>query len=108
MKVSTLLTTLCVLGVASSADPTAQCDNGPVQCCATVGLPTDSVVSPLLGLLGVVVPDMSTPVGLTFVDISDVEIDVTALGSRTRYLMHFKFIVVGKDVVFRTTLGSLA
>lgn len=65
MKVSTLLTTLCVLGVASSADPTSQCDNGPVQCCATVGLPTDSAVSPLLGLLGVVVPDMSTQVGLT-------------------------------------------
>ncbi|KAK6835919.1 hypothetical protein RU639_002099 [Aspergillus parasiticus] len=70
MKVPTLLITLGVLGVASSADPTSQCDYGPVQCCQRVGLPTDSAVGLLLGLLGVAVQDMSTLVGLTCNPIS--------------------------------------
>ncbi|KAI0707285.1 fungal hydrophobin [Earliella scabrosa] len=36
-----------------------------LQCCQTVGRPTDGPVALLLSLLGVVIKDPSTPIGLT-------------------------------------------
>ncbi|KAE8168322.1 hypothetical protein BDV40DRAFT_97994 [Aspergillus tamarii] len=64
MKVSILLATLSVLGVASSAEPASQC-TGTLQCCQRLGLPSDQSVALLLGLVGLPISESNSPVGLT-------------------------------------------
>jgi hypothetical protein len=50
--------------------PASQCNTGPIQCCNTVQRADSPAVAPLLGLLGVVVEDITALVGATCSPIS--------------------------------------
>ncbi|KAH0830205.1 hydrophobin 2 [Lanmaoa asiatica] len=43
----------------------SQCNTGSMQCCTTTTTANDPVAAALLGLLGIVVGDLTTTVGLT-------------------------------------------
>ncbi|KIP07519.1 hydrophobin-like protein, partial [Phlebiopsis gigantea 11061_1 CR5-6] len=45
--------------------PASSCSTGPVQCCNTVTTASNPQASSLLGLLGIVVGDLTTVVGIT-------------------------------------------
>ncbi|TFK26942.1 fungal hydrophobin [Coprinopsis marcescibilis] len=47
-----------------------QCNTGPVQCCNSVQRADSEAASKLLALLGIVVQDLSIPIGLTCSPIS--------------------------------------
>ncbi|KAJ3996825.1 hydrophobin 2 [Lentinula boryana] len=55
---------LATLAVATPA-PRDTCSTGPVQCCQTVEPASSSGVASLLGLLGIVLQDLTVDVGLT-------------------------------------------
>ncbi|TFK43774.1 fungal hydrophobin [Crucibulum laeve] len=50
--------------------PASQCATGPIQCCKSVEPATSAAVSKALGLLGIVVQDVTALVGLTCDPIS--------------------------------------
>ncbi|EJD00318.1 hydrophobin 2 [Fomitiporia mediterranea MF3/22] len=47
-----------------------QCNTGPIQCCQSVQPASSSAASTLLGLLGIVLQDLTVDVGLTCSPIS--------------------------------------
>ncbi|KAF5346289.1 hypothetical protein D9758_011495 [Tetrapyrgos nigripes] len=51
-------------------EPASQCNTGPIQCCNSVDKAGSSAVTPLLGLLGVVIQDLNVLVGVTCSPIS--------------------------------------
>ncbi|KAJ3785587.1 hydrophobin 2 [Lentinula aff. detonsa] len=55
---------LATLAVATPA-PRDTCSTGPVQCCQTVEPASSSGVAGILGLLGIVLQDLTVDVGLT-------------------------------------------
>ncbi|KAF9473249.1 hydrophobin [Pholiota conissans] len=61
---------------APSGGISNSCNTGPVQCCNSVTSSESPVISTLLGLLGVVLGDVTTQVGLTCSPLS-----VVGLGS---------------------------
>lgn len=50
---------------AATGSPSNQCNTGSTLCCQSSGQATDPTISKLLGLLGVVVQDVTTLVGVT-------------------------------------------
>lgn len=73
-KLSALATlavaTLAVATPARRNEPAGQCSTGELQCCDSVQAANSDAVSKLLGLLGVVVQDVTALVGLTCSPIS--------------------------------------
>ncbi|RGP74787.1 hydrophobin [Fusarium sporotrichioides] len=59
-------TTESAVAASSTTAASGQCvAPASLQCCQTIGTPTNSQVSLLLGLLGIVIRDTSTSIGLT-------------------------------------------
>ncbi|KDQ53856.1 hypothetical protein JAAARDRAFT_38816 [Jaapia argillacea MUCL 33604] len=63
-------TTLSILAVATAAwdttpIPASDCTTGPIQCCNTVETASDPAAAGILALLGIVLQDLTTEVGLT-------------------------------------------
>ncbi|KAF6756238.1 hydrophobin-251 [Ephemerocybe angulata] len=56
--------------VALATLAAAQCNTGPVQCCNSVQRADEPSVAKLLGLLGIVVQDVTIPIGVTCSPIS--------------------------------------
>ncbi|KAF9556927.1 fungal hydrophobin, partial [Agrocybe pediades] len=50
--------------------PASQCTAGQLQCCNSTGTASESSISALLGLLGIVVQDVTAVVGVTCSPIS--------------------------------------
>ncbi|KAF8154240.1 hydrophobin-251 [Crassisporium funariophilum] len=68
---------LATLAVATPArrnppatTPASQCNTGDLQCCNSAQAANSAAVAPLLGLLGIVVQDVTALVGLTCSPIS--------------------------------------
>ncbi|KAH8109099.1 hydrophobin-251 [Phellopilus nigrolimitatus] len=64
---------LAVLAVATPAPtspPPSQCDTGPIQCCSSVQSAGSPSIASLLGLLGIVVQDVTVPIGVNCSPIS--------------------------------------
>ena len=65
------LSTLVILAVATPAPTTnggtagSSCSTGPLQCCQSVQAANSVAASTLLATLGVVVQDVTTPIGIT-------------------------------------------
>ncbi|KAF9552093.1 fungal hydrophobin, partial [Agrocybe pediades] len=55
---------------AATGTPASQCTTGQLQCCNSTGAASDSAISALLGLLGVVVQDVTALVGVNCSPIS--------------------------------------
>ncbi|KAF9039627.1 fungal hydrophobin [Hymenopellis radicata] len=63
--------TVTVTAPGSTATiPAGSCNTGPIQCCNSVQSGSSDPVSILLGLLGIVLPDLNLLVGLTCSPIS--------------------------------------
>ncbi|CAA7260093.1 unnamed protein product [Cyclocybe aegerita] len=73
-KLSTLATVTLAVTLAALAAATpvqrAECTTGPVQCCNSVQSANDPAAAALLGLLGIVVQDVTVQVGLTCTPIT--------------------------------------
>ena len=67
-----VVTSLAILAAATPMPnvPASQCTTGPIQCCNSVQKASDPSVSKLLGLLGIVVQDVTALVGVTCSPIS--------------------------------------
>ncbi|KAH0830196.1 fungal hydrophobin [Lanmaoa asiatica] len=68
-RFSALLSVAALAAVAAAAPSVlearvSQCDTGPIKCCKTVTTAGDPAVTPLLGLLGIVIGDINAVVGL--------------------------------------------
>ncbi|KAE9407600.1 hydrophobin 2 [Gymnopus androsaceus JB14] len=63
--VSAALATLAVATPTLRGEPASSCSTGPVQCCNTVEPASSSAAAGLLGLLGIVLQDLTVDVGLT-------------------------------------------
>ena len=61
---------LAVLAVATPTPGAEQCNTGDLQCCQSVQSSSNSLVSTLLGLLGVVLGGVNVPIGVTCSPIS--------------------------------------
>ncbi|KAF9556930.1 hypothetical protein CPC08DRAFT_764924 [Agrocybe pediades] len=61
MQFKTVAATLALGATLAAATgiPAGQCSTGPIQCCASTGHSDDTTISKLLGLLGVVVQDVT-------------------------------------------------
>ncbi|KAF9552094.1 fungal hydrophobin [Agrocybe pediades] len=72
MQFKTLAATLALGATLAAATgiPAGQCTTGPIQCCASTGHSDDTTISKLLGLLGVVVQDVTALIGVTCSPIS--------------------------------------
>ncbi|KAJ3545443.1 hypothetical protein NMY22_g2445 [Coprinellus aureogranulatus] len=59
-------------GIAARAEPSGvnQCNTGPIQCCQKVTTARDPVAGLIISLLGIVIKDLSTVVGLTCSPVS--------------------------------------
>ncbi|EAU87415.2 CoH1 [Coprinopsis cinerea okayama7 len=65
--------TLATVAIAAPSNLEArqgQCNTGPVQCCNSVQRADSEAASKLLGLLGIVVQDVSIPIGITCTPIT--------------------------------------
>ncbi|EJF63708.1 fungal hydrophobin [Dichomitus squalens LYAD-421 SS1] len=51
-------------------EPASSCSTGPVQCCNTVTTASDPAAAGILGLLGIVLQDLTVAVGLSCSPIS--------------------------------------
>lgn len=64
----TALTTLALAAVAvaipTGSAPSNQCNTGPIQCCQSVQRADAPTASDLLGLLGIVVKDLTAQIGM--------------------------------------------
>ncbi|KAE9407602.1 hydrophobin 2 [Gymnopus androsaceus JB14] len=63
--VSAALATLAAATPTLRNEPASSCTTGPVQCCNTVEPASSSAAAGLLGLLGIVVQDLTVAVGIT-------------------------------------------
>ncbi|KAJ3987022.1 hydrophobin 2 [Lentinula detonsa] len=63
--VSAALATLAVATPAPRGEPASSCSTGPVQCCQSVEPASSSSAAGVLGLLGIVLQDLTVDVGLT-------------------------------------------
>ncbi|PAV14909.1 fungal hydrophobin [Pyrrhoderma noxium] len=68
------VTTTVTVTAPASSTPVSQCNTGPIQCCQSTQTASSPVVSTLLGLLGVVVGDVTALVGVTCSPISGIGI----------------------------------
>ena len=50
---------------ARRTEPTSQCTTGTLQCCNSVQAASSAAASLLLGLLGVVLQDLTIPIGIS-------------------------------------------
>ncbi|KAH0830201.1 hydrophobin, partial [Lanmaoa asiatica] len=70
IRFSALLPVAALVAVAAAAPSelearqTSQCNTGSMQCCATTTTASDPVASTLLGLLGIVLGDVTATIGL--------------------------------------------
>ncbi|KAH9476586.1 Fruiting body protein SC3 [Psilocybe cubensis] len=55
---------------AATGSPSNQCDTGSLQCCNSTGTASDGAISKLLGLLGIVVQDVTALVGVNCTPIT--------------------------------------
>ena len=53
------------VAIPTGSGPSNQCNTGPVQCCNSVQRADSPSAAGLLGLLGIVVKDLTTQVGMT-------------------------------------------
>jgi hypothetical protein len=67
-----IVSSLAILAAATPTPnvPASQCNTGPIQCCNSVQKASDPSVSKVLGLLGIVVQDVTALVGVTCSPIS--------------------------------------
>lgn len=71
MQFTTLstLTTLALsafaVAVPTGSNPSNQCNTGSAQCCNSMATASQPAVSTLLGLLGVVIQDVTAQIGLS-------------------------------------------
>ncbi|KAF5356479.1 hypothetical protein D9757_012567 [Collybiopsis confluens] len=74
--VSAALATLAVATPAprGGSEPASSCSTGPLQCCNTVTTVNDPTAATLIGLLGIVIQDVTALVGLTCSGISLVDL----------------------------------
>ncbi|KAF5348086.1 hypothetical protein D9758_010065 [Tetrapyrgos nigripes] len=63
------ISALATLAVATDA-PASQCNTGGLQCCNSVQTTPTSLVSTILGLLGIVLGSADVPIGVTCNPIS--------------------------------------
>ncbi|KAI0750090.1 fungal hydrophobin-domain-containing protein, partial [Daedaleopsis nitida] len=66
-----------------SGQPPSSCTTGPVQCCNQVKEPTDSSLTGILGLLGIVVGDLTGLVGVGCSPITGVGVGGGTCSSHT-------------------------
>ncbi|KAF8641759.1 hypothetical protein AX16_009836 [Volvariella volvacea WC 439] len=57
--------TVTVTPAPTSTSPASQCNTGSLQCCNSVQAASSSAVGLLLGLLGIVISDLTALVGIT-------------------------------------------
>ncbi|KAL0954014.1 hypothetical protein HGRIS_005170 [Hohenbuehelia grisea] len=62
--VASALATLAAATPTRRNEPASSCTTGPVQCCNSSGKATDPAIAKELGVLGVVVQDVTAIVGL--------------------------------------------
>ncbi|KAF8976138.1 hypothetical protein BDQ17DRAFT_1395174 [Cyathus striatus] len=65
---SAVFTTLALATFAAATGtpiPASQCTTGNLQCCNSTGTAKNSAISTLLGLLGIVISDITALVGVT-------------------------------------------
>jgi hypothetical protein len=62
----------------NDSGPSNQCNTGTLQCCASTSTASDPSTAALLGLLGVVVQDVTTLVGVTCSPITGVGVSGTS------------------------------
>ncbi|KAF9007109.1 fungal hydrophobin-domain-containing protein [Cyathus striatus] len=70
---SAVFTTLALATFAAATGtpiPASQCTTGNLQCCNSTGTAKNSAISTLLGLLGIVISDITALVGVTCSPIS--------------------------------------
>ncbi|KAK7464756.1 hypothetical protein VKT23_005963 [Stygiomarasmius scandens] len=64
------IATLAVATPTRRNEPASSCSTGPIQCCNTVTDAGDPAAAKVLGLLGIVIQDVTAVVGLTCTPIS--------------------------------------
>ncbi|KDQ57018.1 hypothetical protein JAAARDRAFT_131186 [Jaapia argillacea MUCL 33604] len=66
-KALAVSTAVAILAVANPVptEPASSCNTGPIQCCNTVESASSSAAGLVLGLLGIVLEDLTVLVGLT-------------------------------------------
>ncbi|KAJ3714371.1 hydrophobin 2 [Lentinula raphanica] len=63
--VSAVAATLAVATPAPRTEPASSCTTGPIQCCNSVEAANSASAAAILGLLGIVLQDVTALVGLT-------------------------------------------
>ncbi|KAJ3748112.1 hydrophobin 2 [Lentinula detonsa] len=73
LKLAFVPAALAILAVATPTtrnEPASSCTTGPIQCCNTVEPASSSAAASILGLLGIVLQDLTVDVGLTCTPIT--------------------------------------
>ncbi|KJA28159.1 hypothetical protein HYPSUDRAFT_197681 [Hypholoma sublateritium FD-334 SS-4] len=89
MQFATLstLTTLALaafaVAVPTGSDPSNQCNTGAMQCCTSMATASQPAMSTLLGLVGAVVQDVTTQIGLVCSPITVVGVAGNSCSSQT-------------------------
>ncbi|KAF4578405.1 Hydrophobin [Pleurotus pulmonarius] len=85
--VATTLATLAVatpvVDVRRRTDPASSCTTGTINCCNSSGTTEDKTIAGLLGLLNIVVSDITALVGITCTPISIGGVGGTSCSSQT-------------------------